>query len=89
MGIEPSSASRGIRPEEVCAFGDAENDHDMLSWAGAGSSRRTHGTAAKERTTFVSTLERATMRRLRLRFERRGFLRPLAGTRGRYTHPPG
>ena len=34
VGIEAVTASRGIRPEEVCAFGDAENDHDMLAWAG-------------------------------------------------------
>ncbi len=30
-----SCAERGIRPEEVAAFGDMPNDIEMLSWAGS------------------------------------------------------
>ena len=39
------AAELGIRPEEVLAFGDGENDVQMLSWAGAGVAMR-HGNAA-------------------------------------------
>ena len=56
VGIEAVTASRGITPEEVCAFGDAENDHDMLSWAGFGVVPSNARDGAKERATFVSTL---------------------------------
>ena len=56
VGIEAVTASRGIRPEEVCAFGDAENDHDMLSWAGFGVVPSNARDGAKERATFVSAL---------------------------------
>ena len=39
------AAEFGIRAEEVLAFGDGENDVQMLSWAGAGVAMR-HGNAA-------------------------------------------
>ena len=51
VGIDAVTASRGIRPEEVCAFGDAENDHDMLSWAGFGVVPSNARDGAKERAT--------------------------------------
>ena len=54
--LQAVTASRGIRPEEVCAFGDAENDHDMLSWAGFGVVPSNARQGAKERATFVSPL---------------------------------
>ena len=56
VGIDAVVASRGIRPEEVCAFGDAENDHDMLSWAGYAVVPSNAREGAKQRATFVSTL---------------------------------
>ena len=56
VGIEAVTASRGIGPEEVCAFGDAENDHDMLAWAGVGVVPSNARQGAKERATFVSPL---------------------------------
>jgi len=56
VGIEAVTASRGIGPEEVCAFGDAENDHDMLSWAGFAVVPSNARSGAKERATFVSAL---------------------------------
>ena len=56
VGIDAVVASRGIGPEEVCAFGDAENDHDMLSWAGFGVVPSNARDGAKERATFVSAL---------------------------------
>ena len=56
VGIEAVTASRGIRPEEVCAFGDAENDHDMLAWAGYAVVPANARDGAKERATFVSDL---------------------------------
>ena len=58
VGIEAVVASRGIGPEEVCAFGDAENDHDMLSWAGFGvvPSNAREGAKSAERATFISAL---------------------------------
>jgi hypothetical protein len=56
VGIDAVTASRGIRPEEVCAFGDAENDHDMLAWAGFAVIPSNARDGAKERATFVSTL---------------------------------
>jgi Cof subfamily protein (haloacid dehalogenase superfamily) len=39
------AAELGVRAEEVLAFGDGENDVQMLSWAGAGVAMR-HGNAA-------------------------------------------
>ena len=39
------AAELGVRAEEVLAFGDGENDVQMLSWAGAGVAMR-HGDAA-------------------------------------------
>jgi Cof subfamily protein (haloacid dehalogenase superfamily) len=39
------AAELGMRREEVLAFGDGENDLQMLSWAGAGVAMR-HGNAA-------------------------------------------
>jgi Cof subfamily protein (haloacid dehalogenase superfamily) len=39
------AAELGMRREEVLAFGDGENDLQMLSWAGAGFTMR-HGNAA-------------------------------------------
>ena len=39
------AAELGVPAEEVLAFGDGENDVQMLSWAGAGVAMR-HGTAA-------------------------------------------
>jgi Cof subfamily protein (haloacid dehalogenase superfamily) len=39
------AAEFGVRAEEVLAFGDGENDVQMLSWAGAGVAMR-HGNAA-------------------------------------------
>ena len=54
--LQAVTASRGIRPEEVCAFGDAENDHDMLAWAGVGVVPSNARDGAKERATFVSAL---------------------------------
>jgi Cof subfamily protein (haloacid dehalogenase superfamily) len=39
------AAELGVRAEEVLAFGDGENDVQMLSWAGAGIAMR-HGNAA-------------------------------------------
>ena len=56
VGIEAVTGRRGIRPEEVCAFGDAENDHDMLAWAGVGVVPSNARPGAKERATFVSAL---------------------------------
>ena len=56
VGIEAVTASRGIGPEEVCAFGDAENDHDMLEWAGFAVVPSNARQGAKERATFVSAL---------------------------------
>jgi len=56
VGIEAVTGRRGIRPEEVCAFGDAENDHDMLSWAGFAVVPANARQGAKERATFVSAL---------------------------------
>ena len=56
VGIEAVTASRGIRPEEVCAFGDAENDHDMLAWAGYAVVPANAREGAKKLATFVSSL---------------------------------
>ena len=39
------AAELGVPPEEVLAFGDGENDLQMLSWAGGGVAMR-HGNAA-------------------------------------------
>jgi len=55
-GLDAVVASRGIKPEEVCAFGDAENDHEMLSWAGAAVVPSNAREGAKARATFVSGL---------------------------------
>ena len=56
VGIDAVTASRGIRPEEVCAFGDAENDHDMLAWAGYAVVPANAREGAKKLATFVSSL---------------------------------
>ena len=81
VGIEAVTASRGIRPEEVCAFGDAENDHDMLSWAGFGVVPSNARQGAKERATFVSELSNDED------FIEDALQRPLAELRREYTTP--
>ena len=81
VGIEAVTASRGIRPEEVCAFGDAENDHDMLSWAGFGVVPSNARDGAKERATFISALSNDED------FIKDALRRPLAELRREYTTP--
>ena len=48
------AAELGVRAEEVLAFGDGENDVQMLSWAGAGVAMRHGHSAAIAAARFVS-----------------------------------
>src|SRR6516165_3334112 len=52
------AAELGVRAEEILAFGDGENDVQMLSWAGAGVALRHGHCAAIAAARFVSPEER-------------------------------
>ena len=54
MGIKQMLEFHGIRPEEIIAFGDGENDTEMLEFAGIGVAMGNSEDYVKERADYVT-----------------------------------